>query len=70
MRPALPMMLLATLAACSGPDEPATPPPPTNIADNGVPIAPSPTPPRRRPDATGPGTALGLTYLQLEDADL
>jgi len=64
MRPAL-LLPLALLAACGG--DPAQPAAATNIADNGVPTMPKPRP---RPNATGPGTALGLTYLQLEDADL
>jgi hypothetical protein len=64
------IFVLLMLVACSAADEPETAPPPTNIADNGLPVVPTPTPARRRPDATGPGTAMGLTYLQLEDADL
>jgi len=60
----LALVPLVALAACGR--DPA-PPPATNIADNGVPVQPTPRP---SPDATGPGTALGLTYLELEDADL
>ena len=61
----LPLLALA-LAACGGDPEPA---PAVNLADNGAPVAAVPTP-RPSPNATGPGTALGLTYLELEDADL
>jgi hypothetical protein len=57
-----PLVLALGLAGCA--DEA---PPAVNLADNGAPVMPAP---RRTPDATGPGTALGLTYLELEDADL
>jgi hypothetical protein len=57
------LLALLVLPACSR-EEPAAA---VNIADNGLPTRPTPRP---SPDATGPGTALGLTYLQLEDADI
>lgn len=66
------LMPLVLLGAC-GRDPDPDPAPAIALADNGMPIdaAPAATPtPRAAPDASGPGTALGLTYLQLEDADL
>jgi len=64
MRTALIAPLL--LAACGGtPDEDDVPA--FNLASNGVPVAADAD---RRPDARGPGTALGLTQLQLEQAQL
>jgi len=65
MRTALIAPLLL-LVACGGtPDDDDVPT--VNLASNGVPIAPDP---EHRPDAKGPGTALGLTQLQLEQAQL
>lgn len=62
----LPMAAVLLITACAG--EPADEDvPAVNLASNGMPVAPTPRP---APDATGPGTALGLTYLQLEDADV
>lgn len=68
----LSVLLLAGLSACGGDDSAEQVPAGTEIADNGVAVAPPATMTDNRvaPTATGAGTAFGLTGDQLDDADL
>lgn len=68
----LPLLMLAGLSACGGDDTVEQVPADTEIAENGVAVAPpaAMTGDRKAPTATGKGTAFGLTSDQLDDTEL
>jgi hypothetical protein len=63
------LALTMGLGACSD-DSPSTPPG-AEVTANGAVAAPAPAlTPNALPSANGPGTAFGLTTMQIEDADV